>query len=255
MSGCNEVNTDNNYTSIPDSSASISTNSTATSSQDTTTEINNSSEERSGDNESTIDSTPNHSSKTKASSKPSSSTVTSAESSELSSTVSSAESEVIDEIISYATQKDASVIADKILEYINDYRIKERKTAAVKLTGLTEYAKYRSRQLIANFAHDTKDERAAATALQYGQYIDPALFGMTGEPYYTANCGEAIAKTDFGGTVEAVAQKFAKLTRSSSDHWSYVGSEQYRYIAVGVTYESGVWYCCIAVTINNSDKQ
>lgn len=63
---------------------------------------------------------------------------------------------------SCAGVEDARAVADKVLEYINSFRT----SPAVKLPGLTSYAEYRSRQLIRNFAHDTNDERAAATALQ-----------------------------------------------------------------------------------------
>lgn len=61
---------------------------------------------------------------------------------------------------SHAGAEDARAVADKVLEYINIFRT----SSAVKLPGLTSYAEYRSRQLIRNFAHDTNDERAAATA-------------------------------------------------------------------------------------------
>ena len=157
--------------------------------------------------------------------------------------------------ISYATPEDATKIARLIAENINGYRDSSGVPKAVILSGLTGYAEYRSRQLVSNFAHDTKDEREAATALKYGQYVEPELYGMTGEPYYTANCGEAIAKADFAGTVENIADSFARLAKNSHEHWNYVGSEQYRFIAVGVTYNNGKWYCCIAVAINNSDEQ
>lgn len=80
----------------------------------------------------------------------------------------------------YAGVEDARAVADKVLEYINSFRT----SPAVKLPGLTSYAEYRSRQLIRNFAHDTNDERAAATALQYGEYVDPSVYGGNGEPYY-----------------------------------------------------------------------
>lgn len=71
---------------------------------------------------------------------------------------------------SYAGAEDARAVADKVLEYINSFRT----SPAVKLPGLTSYTEYRSRQLISNFAHDTNDERAAATALQYGEYVNPS---------------------------------------------------------------------------------
>lgn len=151
--------------------------------------------------------------------------------------------------VAYSTE-----IANRIVAYINEYRGEEGSCNATKLPGLTEYAEYRSRQLVTNFAHDTFDERAAATALQYGQHINPELYGMIGEPYYTANAREAIAKTTFGGTVDAVAMHIAQMARDSADHWSYVGDSEYSFIAVGVTYEGGTWYCCIAVAKVNTDN-
>ncbi len=154
-----------------------------------------------------------------------------------------------------ATNSDCFLIADKVIEYINDFRIEEGTGSAIKLSGLTEYAQYRSQQLVSNFAHDTADERAAATALRYGEYIEPSLFGMNGEPYYTANAREAIAKTSFGGTVDDVAKHIARMAKNSSGHWDYVGGENYQYIAVGTTYESGNWYCCIAMAKENTDNK
>ncbi len=151
-----------------------------------------------------------------------------------------------------ATEKDTERIAQKLVEYINEYRNNEGVRSADVLAGLTKYAEYRSNQLVTNFAHDTFGERAAATALQYGEYIEPSLYGMTGEPYYTAKAREAIAKTDYNGTAEQVAAHLAKLTYNSKSHWSYVGGEEYNYIAVGVTYNQGRWYCCIAMKRENA---
>ena len=154
-----------------------------------------------------------------------------------------------------ATAADAGAIAAKLVEYLNAYRIEQGYSQVVVLPGLTQYAEYRSRQLVSNFAHDTLDERAAATALEYGSYIDPAVYGMTGDPYYAANAREAIAKTDFGGSIDAVAARLARMVRNSSSHWSYVGSSGYTYIGVGITYNNGVWYCDIAVADSNTDTQ
>lgn len=151
---------------------------------------------------------------------------------------------------SYAGAEDARAVADKVLEYINSFRT----SPAVKLPGLTSYAEYRSRQLIGNFAHDTNDERAAATSLQYGEYVDPSVYGGSGEPYYRANANEAIAKAGYAGTVDEVAYKLATLVKNSAEHWCYIGSAEYGYIAVGVTYESGMWYCDIAVAAENTDN-
>ena len=154
-----------------------------------------------------------------------------------------------------ATAADVDAIASKMVQLLNGYRTEQGSPAATVLPGLTQYAEYRSRQLVSNFAHDTSDERAAATALQYGTYIDPSVCGINGDPYYTANAREAIAKTDFGGSVDAVAARLARMARNSSSHWSYVGSAGYTYIGVGITYKNGIWYCDIAVTETNTDAQ
>lgn len=153
-----------------------------------------------------------------------------------------------------AESKDATMIASRLIWYINTYRSEMGVGNASVLPGLTQYAEYRSRQLINNFAHDVIDERTAATALEYGECIDPIIFGMEGEPYYTANVREAILKTNYSGTVDQVAKHLAFMVRNSSDHWSYVGGERYSYIAIGVTYQGGTWYCDIAVTSVNTDK-
>lgn len=156
--------------------------------------------------------------------------------------------------VQYATKADEKAIAERLAYYINEYRKEQGTPVVTKLPGLTQYAEYRSRQLISNFAHDTEDERTAATALKYGEYVDPSLYGMSGEPYYTANAGEAIAKAGYVGTIDEIAKKFATLTRNSSGHWVYVGDSRYKYIGIGITYESGVWYCDIAVAMENSDN-
>lgn len=150
-----------------------------------------------------------------------------------------------------ATAADYKAIADKIVEYINAYR----SAPATKLPGLMLYAEYRSRQLVSNFAHDTTDERAAATALQYGEYVEPSLYGMTGDPYYTACARDAIAKAGYRGTVDYVAEQFVLLVKNSVEHWAYVGDAKYQYIAVGLTYDNGTWYCDIAVALENTDNK
>lgn len=150
-----------------------------------------------------------------------------------------------------ATAEDSAEIAQLVIKYINEYRTEQGTSVAVYLPGLTQYAEYRSRQIISDFSHNTRDERAAATALQYGEYIEPALYGMSGEPYYTACAGEAIAKAGYIGTTDYVASSLAKLIRNSAKHWCYIGAAEYQYIGVGITYESGMWYCDVAMTREN----
>ena len=149
-----------------------------------------------------------------------------------------------------AGKNDTASVAQRVLEYINQFR----SSPATRLSGLTEYAQYRSRQLVSNFAHSTADQRAAATALQYGEYVDPSAFGGSGQPYYRANAREAIAKAGYVGTIDEVALKLATLVKNSPNHWNYIGDSQYTYIAVGVTYESDMWYCAITVASENTDE-
>lgn len=149
-----------------------------------------------------------------------------------------------------AGASDTKAVAKEVQKYVNEFR----NSPAVSLTGLTGYAEYRSRQIVSNFAHDTNDQRAAATALQYGEYVDPSVYGGSGEPYYRANAREAIAKAGYSGTVDEVALKLAILIKNSPNHWNYIGSSEYGYIAVGVTYESGMWYCVLTVATENTDK-
>lgn len=148
----------------------------------------------------------------------------------------------------YANGSNCNEISALIVQYINEYRSSEGTVDAAYLPGLSEYARYRSTQLVSNFAHDTADERAAATALKYGEYVDPSVYGLSGEPYYTACAGEAIAFTGKVGTVDEVAKHIATMMLNSSEHWVYVGSEDYVYVGVGLTYKSGYWYCDIAMS-------
>lgn len=152
------------------------------------------------------------------------------------------ETQTVPEIVR-AGKENSLEVANRVLYYINEFRDEP----ATYLPDLVEYAQYRSRQLVSNFAHDTADQRAAATALQYGEYIDPSIFGGSGQPYYRANAREAIAKAGYVGTVDEVSYKLASLVQNSPNHWNYIGSSEYTHIAVGVTYESDMWYCAIEV--------
>ena len=75
----------------------------------------------------------------------------------------------------------ADIVAQKVAEYINKFRTEQGDVTATVIPGLTEYCKYRCTQLKTNFAHDTTDQRAAAEALQYGEYVDWSLYGIEGE--------------------------------------------------------------------------
>ena len=161
-----------------------------------------------------------------------------------------------------ADSDDETWIENRVIELFNEYR----NTPLKSLSGLSEYDKLRSVQLVTNFAHDTDDERKAATQLEYGQHIieEEAKYDFetntiiyTGNilDYFRVNAREAIGR---GGilkrTPEQIALEIASGFRNSAGHWSYLGSDEYKYIGCGVTVKDGNWYCCVSVAETNIDK-
>ena len=161
-----------------------------------------------------------------------------------------------------ADSNDETRIEKRVIELFNEYR----NTPLKSLSGLSEYDKLRSVQLVTNFAHDTDDERKAATQLEYGQHIieEEAKYDFetntiiyTGNilDYFRVNAREAIGR---GGilkrTPEQIALEIASGFRNSAGHWSYLGSDEYKYIGCGVTVKDGNWYCCVSVAETNIDE-
>ena len=149
---------------------------------------------------------------------------------------------------------EADEVARKTAEYINKLRKEQGCTTATILPGLTEVAKFRSQQLITNFAHDTEDERKALAKYKYGEFVDMTEYGYDESySYYTYNGGEAIAKGNWTGTADEIAQKIANGFKNSKGHWAYVGSAEYGYMAVGVTFNPSNlhWYCCVCMSDTN----
>lgn len=161
-----------------------------------------------------------------------------------------------------ADSDDETRIENRIIELFNEYR----NTPLKALPGLSEYDKLRSVQLVTNFAHDTDDERKAATQLEYGQHIieEEAKYDFetntiiyTGNilDYFRVNAREAIGR---GGilmrTPEQIALEIASGFRNSAGHWSYLGSDEYKYTGCGVTVKDGNWYCCVSVAETNIDE-
>ena len=137
-----------------------------------------------------------------------------------------------------------------VIEKVNAYRIAQGDTAATMLPGLTEVARLRADELTTNFSHT--DIRNACKELKYGEFVDMTLFGMTAEDsYYQGYNREAIGMGDWFGTAESMSDRIADGFHHSKGHWSYVGSSQYSYIAVGVTNANGKWYVCVCMSEKN----
>lgn len=143
---------------------------------------------------------------------------------------------------------DSNEVAALTAMYINQLRDSE----AVILPGLTGVANYRAEQLIYNFSHN--DSANVCTILQYGEFVDMAEYGGSeSDSYYQGYNREAIAKGNWTGSADEIAQAIATGFKNSSSHWQYVGDSKYGYMAVGVTYNpsESVWYVCVCMSSNN----
>lgn len=145
-------------------------------------------------------------------------------------------------------QADSTEVAALVAMYVNQYR----NSPATILPGLGNVAIYRANQLITSFSH--ADSASACTALQYGEFVDMTLYGCPeSSNYYQGYNREAIAKGNWTGTADEIAQRIATGFKNSAKHWAYVGSDEYGYMAVGVVYDASnsTWYCCICMSTQN----
>ena len=135
--------------------------------------------------------------------------------------------------------------------YINQYRAEAGVPACTILPGMTLVAEYRADQLCYNYSHSTADKREALAYYQYGRWVDATIVGLpASDSYYEADTAEAICAGFKGTDAESMGKYIANMIRKSSSHWSYVGSADYSYIAVGVEYREDSqyrWYGCVMV--------
>ena len=145
---------------------------------------------------------------------------------------------------------DPAEIERLVIEKVNAYRIAQGDAAATMLPGLTEVARYSANELTTNFSHTSS--RDACNELKYGEFVDMTLYGLTAEDsYYQGYNREAIGMGEWFGTAESMSYRIAEGFHHSKEHWSYVGSSKYPYIAVGVTKANGKWYVCICMSEEN----
>ena len=156
--------------------------------------------------------------------------------------------------IKNATAADTKEVADKVIFYLNKARARIGGGELSKLLGLTRYAEYRSGQLISNFAYDPGDWNKAAEATGYGKYIDLSESGGTPQGYYDIGAREALAMAGIVGSTDRIAETLAQIIIDSPRHWSYFGSNEMKYIGVGVSCNSDMWYAAIMVT-NTTDYE
>ena len=147
---------------------------------------------------------------------------------------------------------DSAEVERLVVKYINEFRVAQGDTMTTVLPGLTEVARYRTKQLIDNFEH--VDIRKACAELKYGKYFDMTEYGMDAKyNYYEGYDREAICKGEWFGTADMIAKNIAEGFKNSTKHWDYLGDSKYGYIAVGVTYNEAdkYWYGCVCISAEN----
>lgn len=145
----------------------------------------------------------------------------------------------------WAMQEDAPEIAKRVIKYLNDYRVKEGTFKLVQGTKeMQAFADLRSQQLVKNFAHDDDDTLTAVKKLNYGE------FWSDGWVQAFSESTEAIYMSYTSGEIDEVAKSIVDGFHGSKRHWAYLGNvdheyEELKYVAVGLTYNKGFWYCAI----------
>lgn len=168
-----------------------------------------------------------------------------------SSAVESTETPPTEEIYNTQSYVDTADIEKLVVKYINEHRVAQGDTAATSLTGLTEVARYRAKQLVTNFSHHSIPD--ACTELKYGEYVELSMYEGCDESdnYYRGYNREAIGMGGWCGTADQMAHRIADGFHNSKNHWRYVGSSGYCYIAVGVVHENNNWYVCVCMSHTN----
>ncbi len=97
-----------------------------------------------------------------------------------------------EEIYNTQIEVNPTDIEKLVVQYINEYRVAQGDAAATSLSGLTEVARYRAKQLVTNFSHHSIPD--ACTELKYGEYIDLSMYEGFDESdnYYRGYNREAI---------------------------------------------------------------
>ena len=156
------------------------------------------------------------------------------------------------ELSTDARQQFIKEVEAATVKYINQFRQEQGDTVATVLPVLTQIAQDRAVQLQDNFRHDSAALRELYNQYKYGEWVDGSPWG--GSQYYNGNAMEAIGKCSAQNTADEVGLTIAYNVRGSKGHWDYVGSSEYPYIAVGISFDpvKCTWYICILQTAKNN---
>ena len=164
-----------------------------------------------------------------------------------------------DDYVSISSSERKAFIEDvraATVKHLNKLRVKDGSTSAPTLPKLTKVADYRAKQLQSNYSHSTADLREALAHYEYGEYLTPEGWDPSDYYYYFPGT-EAIGRGNWAGTADEIGESIAKSFRNSAGHWSYVGSSEYPYMAVGISYDpsaTGSYHWKICVFVSTTDQ-
>ena len=136
-----------------------------------------------------------------------------------------------------------------MLKYINQFRIEQGDTEAISLPVLTLIAEERAVQLQDKFEHNITSSREIFAKYQYGEWVDMSKYGYDG--YYSPNAKEAITKANIAYSPDELGYTLANALRNSKNHWAYVGSSDFPYMAIGIEFDGEYFNCCVLQTKKN----
>lgn len=135
--------------------------------------------------------------------------------------------------------------------YINQYRIADGVPPCEILPRFTLVARARSEQLVEKFEHNDIKFDEVTKAFEYGKFVNMAEefpgYCTETDNYYSADCNEACGlcnvpyKPETDEDIDKLARRSAKACYDSKGHWEYVGSPEYKYMAVGATFTYYDW--------------
>lgn len=182
-------------------------------------------------------------------------------------------SEVIPKLDKYsviATEENTALVEERVLYYINQYRVSEGACEMSMLQNKARaFARRRAEQLVTNYGHDEMDARAAATEFEYGIYVPerPETIydwetdtiietGNITPAYYSPYGGEAIGSfVNMRNTVDKLSVSIARSFFESKAHWEYIGSDVNPYVAIGVEIiDNKCFVCIITSDVDTYDK-
>ena len=142
----------------------------------------------------------------------------------------------------YTTQE----LAIRVLECINQIRVKEGSMPLIFPAGMCSVALFRSEQLVGNFAHDILDIRHAHKEFHYGKLVNMTYHGYADSyNYYTSETQETIGCFQVLDDLDAQSATIIQELQANSLIWNQLTSPSTKFTGIGCTYSNGKWYVCI----------